>query len=92
VKAADEVGKDTICCLIFLNLVVDEEKGVSHHLKEPFKTALESKIVLNGREKQTPLELLDFIIYEPELSTRLMNDLKDIFSSVGDSKTVAQSR
>lgn len=48
-KAADEVGKDHICRLIFLNLVVDEEKVVSHHLKEPFKTALESKVVLNGR-------------------------------------------
>jgi site-specific DNA recombinase len=53
VKAADEVGKDHICRLIFLNLVVDEEKVLSHHLKEPFKTALESKIVLNGRGDRT---------------------------------------
>ena len=28
-KAADEVGKDHICRIIFLNLVVDDEKVVS---------------------------------------------------------------
>lgn len=53
VKAADEVGKDHICRLIFLNLVVDEEKVVSHHLKEPYKTALESRVVLHGRGERT---------------------------------------
>ncbi len=53
VKAADEVGKDHICRLIFLNLVVDEGKVVSHHLKEPYKTALESRIVLHGRGERT---------------------------------------
>ena len=53
VKAADEVGKDHISQLIFLNLVVDEQKVVAYHLKEPFKTALQSKIVLNGRGERT---------------------------------------
>lgn len=28
------------------------------------------------------LELLDFIIFEPELSDRLLNDLEDVFKSV----------
>jgi site-specific DNA recombinase len=53
VKAADEVGKDRICRIIFLNLVADEEKIVSHHLKEPFKTALKYKVVLCGRGERT---------------------------------------
>lgn len=53
VEAADTVAKDHLVQLIFLNLVVDEEKVVSYILKEPFKTALESKVVLNGRGERT---------------------------------------
>ena len=52
-KAADEIGKDHILRLIFLNLAVDEEKVVSHLLKEPFKTALENNLVLNGQGERT---------------------------------------
>lgn len=48
-ESANAVAKDRICRMIFLNLTVNEENVVSYHLKEPFKTALESKIFLNGR-------------------------------------------
>lgn len=37
VKAANEVGKDHICRIIFLNLVVDEEKVVDYHLTKAFE-------------------------------------------------------
>ena len=36
VKAANEVGKDHICRIIFLNLVVDEQKVVDYHLTKAF--------------------------------------------------------
>lgn len=36
VKAADEVGKDHLCRLIFLNLVVDEENVVSYKMTKAF--------------------------------------------------------
>lgn len=43
VKAADAVGKDALCHLIFLNLVVGDDEVVSCELKEPFKTLLENR-------------------------------------------------
>ena len=36
------------------------------------------------------LELLDFIIYEPELSDRLLNDLEDIFRSVNKERMMEE--
>jgi hypothetical protein len=50
-------------------------------MREPFATLSSTRNVLNGRDSQTPLELLHYIIYEPELSERLINDLQDIFST-----------
>ncbi len=49
VKAADEVGKDSICRLIFLNLVVDEEKVVSYQMTKAFSELEKAQNVLNGR-------------------------------------------
>lgn len=49
VKAADEVGKDAICRIIFLNLVVDEEKVVSYQMTKAFSKLEKAQNVLNGR-------------------------------------------
>lgn len=49
VKAADEVGKDHICRIIFLNLVVDEEKVVSYQMTKAFSKLEKAQNVLNGR-------------------------------------------
>lgn len=49
VKAANEVGKDHICRLIFLNLVVDEEKVVDYHLTKAFSKLEKMQTVRLGR-------------------------------------------
>lgn len=49
VKAANEVGKDKICRLIFLNLVVDDEKVVSYQMTKAFSKLEKAQSVLNGR-------------------------------------------
>lgn len=53
VKAANEVGKDHILRLIFLNLVVDEEKVVSHQMTKAFSKLEKTSNVLNGRLRAT---------------------------------------
>lgn len=52
----------------------------------PNKIEIQWISILFGTDKQTPLELLDYIIYEPELSMRLLNDLRDIFSTANRDK------
>jgi hypothetical protein len=49
VKAADEVGKDHIARIIFLNLVVDDEKVVSYKMTKAFSKLEKAQNVLNGR-------------------------------------------
>ncbi len=49
VKAADEVDKDHVCRIIFLNLVVDEEKVVSYQMTKAFSKLEKAQNVLNGR-------------------------------------------
>lgn len=43
VKAADAVGKDVLCRLIFLNLSIGDDEVVSYELREPFKTLLQNR-------------------------------------------------
>ncbi len=49
VKAANEVGKDHICRLIFLNLVLDEEKVATYQMTKAFSKLEKARNVLNGR-------------------------------------------
>lgn len=49
VKTANEVAKDHICRIIFLNLVVDEEKVVSYQMTKAFSKLEKAQAVLNGR-------------------------------------------
>jgi len=58
VKAADGIVKDTICRKIFLNFNVDEEKVLSHQLKEPFDTLLKTRDSVSGRAEARDYELL----------------------------------
>lgn len=53
VKAADEVGKDHIARIIFLNLVVDDEKVVSYKMTKAFSKLEKAQDVLNGRGYRT---------------------------------------
>ncbi len=53
VKAANEVAKDKICQIIFLNFTVDEEKVVSHLWKEPYATLIKSRELSTGRGDRT---------------------------------------
>jgi SMC interacting uncharacterized protein involved in chromosome segregation len=53
VKAADVVGKDHICRIIFLNLVLDEEKVVSYQMTKAFSKLEKAQSVLNGRGDRT---------------------------------------
>ncbi len=53
VKAANEVGKDHICRIIFLNLVVDDEKVVSYKMTKAFSKLEKAQVVLNGRGERT---------------------------------------
>jgi DNA invertase Pin-like site-specific DNA recombinase len=48
VKAANEVGKDHICRIILLNLVVDEQKVVDYHLTKAFAKLKELQSVRHG--------------------------------------------
>ncbi len=50
VKAGDAIAKDMICRLLFLNLIVENEKVASYRLKEPFATLLKSRSFSNGRD------------------------------------------
>lgn len=53
VKKANEVGKDLICRIIFLNLVVDEQKVVSYQMTKAFSKLEKAQTVLNGRGERT---------------------------------------
>jgi hypothetical protein len=53
VKAADEVGKDHIARIIFLNLVVDDEKVVSYKMTKAFSKLEKAQNVLNGRRAES---------------------------------------
>lgn len=48
VKAANEVAKDHICRIIFLNLAVDEEKVVSYQMTKAFSKLENAQNVLNA--------------------------------------------
>ena len=49
VKAGDEVLKDVVCRLIFLNFSVDEEKVASYQLKPPFDELLKTRSLVSSR-------------------------------------------
>lgn len=49
IQLGNEVVKDTICRLIFLNLVVDEEKVTSFEARSPFKELLKARIASYSR-------------------------------------------
>jgi SMC interacting uncharacterized protein involved in chromosome segregation len=68
VKAANEVGKDHICRLIFLNLVVDDEKVVSYQMTKAFSKLEKAQNVLNGRQSDTAVEPILLQMYEALLS------------------------
>ncbi len=52
-KAANSVAKDAICRILFLNLVLDDKKRVSHTWKEPYATLMKSEKVQYGRGERT---------------------------------------
>ena len=43
VQSAYERIKDIICCQIFLNFIVDEQKALSYQAKEPFATLIKQR-------------------------------------------------
>ena len=47
VKKVNEVGKDLICRMIFLNLVVDEQKVVPYQMTKSFSKLEKAHSVLN---------------------------------------------
>jgi site-specific DNA recombinase len=53
VKAANEIGKDHISRIIFLNLVVNEEKVVSYQMTNAFSKLEKASNVLIGRGSRT---------------------------------------
>lgn len=53
VEKADSNIKDVIVRQIFLNFCLDEQKVAAYTLKEPFKTLVEMRSVLNGRGGET---------------------------------------
>lgn len=57
IQSADQVVKDAICRLVFLNFSVDEQKVASYQLKPPFDRLLKTRNILSGTEQQTQLEL-----------------------------------
>lgn len=52
-RAADVAAKDRIARLIYLNVVVDTEKVVDCHIREPFKTYFKMQKISNGRGDPT---------------------------------------
>lgn len=52
-KAANEVAKDHICRIIFLNLVVDEDKVMSYQMTKAFSKLEKAQKVLNGQGERT---------------------------------------
>ena len=52
-KAADEVAKDHISRVIFLNLVVDDENIVGYKMTKAFSQLEKAQDVLNGRGERT---------------------------------------
>ncbi len=55
-KVANEVAKDRICRIIFLNLVVDEENVVSYQMTKAFSKLEKAQKVLSGRGTRTRTE------------------------------------
>ncbi|HUA13159.1 MAG TPA: recombinase family protein [Candidatus Sulfotelmatobacter sp.] len=53
VKAANEVGKDHICRIIFLNLMVDEQEVTDYHLTKAFSKLEKMQNVGDGRGERT---------------------------------------
>lgn len=51
VKSANAIVKDQICRIIFLNLIVNEEKVLSYQLKEPFATLMNRPHISSGGQR-----------------------------------------
>lgn len=49
-------GEDHVARIIFLNLVVDDEKVVSYKMTKAFSNLEKAQNVLNGRPQYTPLK------------------------------------
>jgi hypothetical protein len=56
--------------IIFLNLVVDDEKVVSYKMTRAFSKLKKAQNALNGRDLHTLLELFKYITENPEPSER----------------------
>lgn len=82
VKAADEVCKDHICRIIFLNLVVDEEKVANYQMTKAFSKLEKAQNVLNGRDVRPSLELFDYIVKHHEQMEAACKELDLIRSTV----------
>lgn len=80
-KVANEVAKDRICRIIFLNLVVDEENVVSYQMTKAFSKLEKAQKVLSGRERDTLLELFYSIINEPVAYRSAFTELEYSFNS-----------
>ena len=52
-RAGTPAQKDDLCRILFLNLVLDKEKGVTFLWKEPFSTLANSRSVKNGGDMWT---------------------------------------
>lgn len=53
VKSGNEYVKDTVCRMIFSNIVLKDGKVASYQLKEPFLTSMKRHSVKNGRGCRT---------------------------------------
>lgn len=73
-----------------MNLKINNKIVASYILQPTVEALLATRKANTGRYNQMHLELLDFIIYEPELSDRLLNDLVDIFKSVDEKRMMEE--
>ncbi len=53
VQLGNEIVKDAICRLLFLNFTVDEEKVTSYQAKPPFDTLIKTHKILSSRGERT---------------------------------------
>lgn len=81
-KTTDLMEQDAICNELVSNLRAGDNCVSVIKLKPPYDLMTVLDEISTGRDKQIHLELLDFIIYEPAFSDRLLNHLEDIFNSV----------
>ncbi len=87
-KTDDIMVIDTVCREFVTNLRAGNDTVSVIKLNPPYDLMADLPEISYGRDNPIHLELLDFIIYRPELSDRLLNDLEDIFKSVKMRRTL----